>query len=94
MSRHFLKLLSVMILSLLLLSAPAPQAEAAGPSADPGVFPGHTTSASPSANGWHACALRSDGSLAYWGKNDYGQRNPPAGAFTQVSMNGLHGRHL
>jgi alpha-tubulin suppressor-like RCC1 family protein len=30
------------------------------------------------------CALRTDGTLACWGKNDQGQATPPAGKFTQV----------
>ncbi len=33
----------------------------------------------------HASAVRSDGTLACWGDDTYGQRTPPAGAFTQVA---------
>ena len=33
----------------------------------------------------HACAIRSDDSLACWGSNASGQSSPPDGAFTQVS---------
>ena len=27
----------------------------------------------------HACGVKSDGTLACWGNNDYGQSTPPAG---------------
>jgi hypothetical protein len=40
--------------------------------------------------GGHMCAIRSDGSLACWGQNDFGQANPPAGQFIQVSEGGWH----
>lgn len=33
----------------------------------------------------HACAIRVDGTLACWGKNDAGQATPPAGTFRQVT---------
>lgn len=32
-----------------------------------------------SAGGLHSCALRTDGTLACWGRNDDGQATPPAG---------------
>ncbi len=33
----------------------------------------------------HVCALRSDGRIACWGDDDYGQSSPPSGKFTAVS---------
>lgn len=36
------------------------------------------------------CVVQSDGTLACWGRNDYGQAAPPAGVFTQVSAGALH----
>ena len=40
--------------------------------------------------GWgHTCGVRSDGSAACWGNNDYGgQATPPAGSFVSVSAGG------
>ncbi len=38
----------------------------------------------------HTCGLRTDGTLACWGCNDYGQAAPPAGTFSQVSAGGYH----
>jgi murein DD-endopeptidase MepM/ murein hydrolase activator NlpD len=39
--------------------------------------------------GWeHTCGVRTDGTLACWGDNTYGQATPPAGTFTQVSAGG------
>jgi hypothetical protein len=38
-----------------------------------------------SAGTWHNCGVRSDGTLACWGNNDYGQATPPTGTFIQVS---------
>lgn len=47
--------------------------------------------ASVSAGENHTCALRTDGSAVCWGRDDYGQASPPAGArFLQVSAGGLH----
>jgi alpha-tubulin suppressor-like RCC1 family protein len=44
--------------------------------------------------GWrHICAIRTDGTVACWGRqeeNDYGQATPPAGTFTQVSAGAMH----
>ncbi len=34
--------------------------------------------------------MKTDGTVACWGRNDYGQATPPAGTFTQVSAGGLH----
>ena len=33
----------------------------------------------------HVCALRSDGRIACWGDNDYGQSSPPSGEFAAIS---------
>jgi len=43
-----------------------------------------------SAGGRHTCGVKTDGSLACWGLDDYGQATPPAGQFTQVSAGFLH----
>ena len=43
--------------------------------------------------GWdHTCGVRSDGSVACWGRYDFGQSTPPAGSFVSVSAGG--GPHL
>ena len=39
---------------------------------------------------YHACAVRSDGTLACWGLDTNGQSTPPAGTFTQVAAGGSH----
>ncbi|MGB6895914.1 MAG: RCC1 domain-containing protein, partial [Dehalococcoidia bacterium] len=36
------------------------------------------------------CGVKTDGTLACWGRNDYGQATPPAGTFSQVSAGGFH----
>ena len=33
----------------------------------------------------HTCGVRVDGSVAYWGDNEYGQATPPEGEFASVS---------
>lgn len=40
----------------------------------------------------HACGIKSDGAVACWGNNDYGQASSvsPAGAFIQVSAGAYH----
>jgi len=43
-----------------------------------------------SGGGFHTCAVKTDGTVACWGRNDYGQATPPSGTFTQVSAGGLH----
>ena len=48
------------------------------------------TVAQVSAGSAHTCAVRTDGTVACWGRNDFGQTVPPAGAFTQVSGGWLH----
>lgn len=34
----------------------------------------------------HACGLRTNGTIACWGRNSYGRAAPPAGAFTSVAV--------
>jgi hypothetical protein len=43
-----------------------------------------------SAGGSTTCAIRADGTLACWGRDDFGQANPPAGSFSAVSIGGLY----
>src|SRR5216110_2457788 len=48
------------------------------------------TVAQVSAGADYSCALRTDGTVACWGDNYFGQATPPADAFTQVSAGGSH----
>jgi murein DD-endopeptidase MepM/ murein hydrolase activator NlpD len=48
------------------------------------------TFAQVSAGGWHTCGMRTDGSLACWGEDTYGQATPPAGTFSQVTAGYEH----
>ncbi len=43
-----------------------------------------------SAGGDHSCGVRTDGTLACWGRNGFGQANAPAGTFTAVSAGFAH----
>ncbi len=36
------------------------------------------------------CGLRTDGTIACWGRWDYGQTNPPSGTFTAISVHYYH----
>ena len=38
----------------------------------------------------HTCGVRADGTLACWGRNDYGEATPPSGAFQEVSAGYAH----
>jgi len=48
------------------------------------------TVAEVSAGDSHTCALRTDGTVACWGDNEYGQATPPAGALPAVSSGRYH----
>jgi hypothetical protein len=39
----------------------------------------------------HACALRSDGTLACWESNGYGESEPPEDRFAAVAVGSVHG---
>ena len=43
-----------------------------------------------SAGGFHTCGVRRDGSVACWGRNEFGQATPPAGEFASVSAGWSH----
>ena len=49
------------------------------------------TVAQVSAGADYGCALRTDGTVACWGDNYFGQATPPADAFTEVSAGGPGG---
>ena len=50
------------------------------PDSDTTAPPGSTLS-----TGEASCAIRTDGTVACWGDNEYGAATPPAGIFTQIS---------
>ncbi len=52
------------------------------------AVPGSYTSLS--VGGFHACALRTDGTAHCWGGNAWGQSSPPAGTFVRVAAGNLH----
>ena len=43
-----------------------------------------------SAGPWHTCGVRSNGSVACWGSNQFGQATPPAGSFVSVNVEALY----
>ena len=44
-----------------------------------------------SAGAYHTCGVKTDGTLACWGRSrTYGQATPPAGTFTQVTTGWWH----
>ena len=45
--------------------------------------PGNSAPSLPAAS--HSCGLRTDGTIACWGRNEDGQADPPAGRFSSVS---------
>ena len=38
----------------------------------------------------HSCAVTADGSLECWGSNEFGQSDPPAGQYSEVSAGSTH----
>ena len=46
--------------------------------------------ASVSAGDAHACGMKTDGSVACWGGEEWGRATPPAGSFGSVSAGALH----
>ena len=58
-----------------------------------GTPPAPPTPPTPTSGGWtavsaganHTCGIRTDGTVACWGDNRWGQANPPGGVFTAVS---------
>ncbi len=68
------------LLGIAILAAATACSTSASPSA--GTF------ASVSAGAYHTCGVRTDGTIACWGDNDYGQAAPPGGIFTSVSAGG------
>ena len=46
--------------------------------------------ASVSAGYWHTCGVRTDGAVACWGNDSFGQATPPAGEFASVSAEDWH----
>lgn len=53
--------------------------------APPGLVAGSISSGS-----YHSCAIRTDGTLACWGLNNYGQATPPAGIFIDIAGGSLN----
>jgi Ca2+-binding RTX toxin-like protein len=80
-------LTAVAALSLPLLSSSPVDAAAASDGAS--VAGAAVTSIS--AGFGHTCGIRTDGTLACWGRNLEGQASPPAGTFTAVSADELRG---
>ena len=40
--------------------------------------------------GWHSCGVRTDGTIACWGENDWNQAAAPGGRFNSVAAGGWH----
>ncbi len=63
-----------------------------------GTPPAPPTPPPPTSRGWiavsaganHTCGIRTDGTVACWGDNRWGQANPPGGTFTTVSASFGH----
>lgn len=77
----------ILILFTILLIAGLPVGQAlSAPLAGGGVLVENL-----SAGSYHTCWLKGDGTLACWGRNDYGQATPPDGMlFIQVSAGNFH----
>jgi alpha-tubulin suppressor-like RCC1 family protein len=86
MSRAFFLALAAGTVLLAVAFAPAASRSDTRSLSDDPALPSHTVSA----GGYHTCALRTDGTLACWGYNAYGQATPPAGTFSQVSAGYYH----
>ena len=60
---------------------PAADAESGSAAAGRGV---------PTTGSDHGCAVTADGSIACWGSNEFGQSDPPAGQYSEVSAGSTH----
>jgi hypothetical protein len=81
--------LALVWLTSLSVNAP-PSPALAAPPPEETALSGPLAPETLSAGEHHVCGLKSDGTLACWGRNDYGQATPPAGTFIQVSAGGNH----
>ncbi len=88
-AKRSIRCLTAVLSLLLVASLPALPAWAApAPEETPLASPWFPETLSASRN--HACGLRTNGTLACWGNNIYGQATPPAGTFSQVSAGAYH----
>ena len=85
LSRRILLAVGLALLALLAFARTASPGEARFLSDDPTLL-SHTVSAGE----YHNCGVRTDGTLACWGKNEYGQAAAPTGTFTQVTAGRWH----
>ena len=67
----------------------APGGEGPLPSSTSRIFSSGVVASAVSAGIAHTCGVRSDGTVACWGGNNFGEATPPTGTFTQVSA-GVH----
>ena len=81
-------------------AAPEPESRntnQGGPASEPGATSPPVSSSgtlaafrSVSARYWHTCGVKTDGSVACWGADDYGEATPPGGSFSSVSTGSRH----